>query len=144
MIRDKIVEMIMSARKDGDILRSETYKLIKAEFVNYTTAENAKPLDEKTEISILKKMVKERQTSALLYQENNRYDLAEKEKKEADIIKELLPEEVSPETILEYLTKTYTSGIQKNQLGLAIKEVKNKFPGADGKTVAELVKSLLK
>lgn len=142
-IRNNIDRMIMDAMKAKDKVTAEVYKLIKAEFLNWKTAKNAKPLDDVAEITILQKMVKQRQDSSSQYLSAGRTDLANQENLEIKIIQSLLPKTPTAEDIEEYLNSYYMDGVPKAQMGQVIKNVKTALVGADGKMIADIVKSHL-
>lgn len=140
----KIDELIIEATKNREETRLNVLRSIKAAFLNYKTAKNAKPLDDAAEIQILKKMVSQREESIAMFKESNRNDLVEKEQKEVEILKEFLPAEVTREEItavLEEWMKTNT--LEKKTMGLAIKYIKSKLPMADGKLTSDIVKERL-
>ena len=143
MIKDNIDKMIMEAVKTKESVKASVYRLIKNEFLKYSTAKNAKPLDEATEISILQKMVKQREESIEAYKKAGREDLIVAEIAEMNVIKELLPEVPTQAEIEDYLEFWYGRGIEKKEMGKVIKELKEKFIGVDGKMVADVVKSKL-
>ena len=143
MIKDNIDKMIMEAVKTKESVKASVYRLIKNEFLKYSTAKNAKPLDEATEISILQKMVKQREESIEAYKKAGREDLIVAEIAEMNVIKELLPEVPTQAEIEDYLEFWYGRGIEKNKMGKVIKELKEKFVGVDGKMVADIVKERL-
>ena len=143
MIKDNIDKMIMEAVKTKESVKASVYRLIKNEFLKYSTAKNAKPLDEATEISILQKMVKQREESIEAYKKAGREDLIVAEIAEMNVIKELLPKVASKEDVNLYLDFWYGKGIEKKDMGKVIKEVKEKFVGVDGKMVSDCVKELL-
>lgn len=143
MIRENIDKMIMEAMKAKETVEASVYRLIKNEFLKFSTAKNAKPLDETAEISILQKMVKQREESIEAYKKNNRFDLIETEVAEMDVLMNLLPNVASKEEVEDYVTYWYPDGIEKKDMGKVIKEIKEKFTGVDGKMVADIVKSKL-
>lgn len=143
MISEKINTMIMSALKAGEKDKANVYRLIKNEFLKYNTAKNAKPLDESAEITILQKMVKQREDSINEYNKVNRLDLVKSEKVELNIIQELLPTIPTKEDIEKYLHEKYPNGIEQKLMGTVIKETKIKLIGADGKLVSDLVKNII-
>ena len=143
MIKDNIDKMIMEAVKTKESVKASVYRLIKNEFLKYATAKNAKPLDETTEISILQKMVKQREESIEAYKKAGREDLIVAEIAEMNVIKELLPKVASKEDVNLYLDFWYGKGIEKKDMGKVIKEIKEKFVGVDGKMVSDCVKELL-
>lgn len=142
-IIDKYTKMIMSATKAGKKDNANVYKLIKSKMLEYVTAKNAGVLNESAEVTILNKMMKERIDTSDIYRNAGRIDLADNEIHEANIIKELLPPEVSKEDIEAYVSYWYPDGIEKKSMGIVIKEIKENFIGADGKLVADIVKNNL-
>ena len=144
MLHERINEMIMSALKDKKTDRANTYRLIKSEFLKFTTAKNAKPLDKSAEISILQKMVKQREDANMEFIKANRMDLVASNNIEINIIEELLPAAPTNDEIVSYIESTYPTGIDKKDMGKVIKEIKDKFIGADGKLVSEIVKQFFK
>ena len=134
---------IMEAMKAKDKVASETYQLLKAKILEYKTAKNAKPYDEAAEINLIRKMIEERKNSAQIYFENNRPELAEAETGQIQVLDKLLPALPTKEDIEAYINTTYPNGIEKKEMGTVVKEVKSKFLGADGKMVADIVKTKL-
>lgn len=143
MLKDNINKMIMDAVKAKEPVKASVYRLIKNEFLKYATAKNAKPLDEVAEINILQKMVKQREESIESYKKANRVDLIEDEVAEMDVLLELLPSIPTEEEIVSYVNHWYENGVNKKEMGKVIKELKEKFIGADGKMIADIVKERL-
>jgi uncharacterized protein YqeY len=143
MIKENIDKMIMEAVKTKESVKASVYRLIKNEFLKHATAKNAKPLDDTTEITILQKMVKQREESIDAYKKGGREDLIVAELAEINVIKELLPEVPTKEDVVNYVNYWYQNGIEKKQMGIVIKELKEKFVGVDGKMIADVVKEKL-
>lgn len=144
----KIDELIGKALKEKDEVRLSVLRSIKAEFLKYKTAKNAKPLDDTAEIQILKKMVSQREESISMFESGGRKDLVEKETKELNILKEFLPAEVTQAEIEEVIEKwmkenNIENKIPKKSMGIVIKYVKSFLPMADGKLTSEIVKGKL-
>ena len=135
--------LIMSAMKAHDKVASETYKLLKAKILEFKTAKNAREYNDSEEITLINKMISDRINSAEIYLQNNRKDLADAEYAQVKVLQELLPTLPTKEDIESYLNEHYVNGIEKKQMGLVIKEVKEALIGADGKLVADCVKSKL-
>jgi uncharacterized protein YqeY len=144
MLNKQIDNLIKEAMLEKDALRTNVFRAIKAKFLEFKTAKNAKPLDKVAEISILNKMVKDREESAKLYSTNGRDDLAEAELAEVNVLIEFLPKPVTEEELNNAITEIIAKiePIKKN-MGLIIKEVKVKYPQADGKIVSQLVQKFL-
>lgn len=138
---DSLIKESMLSKNEK---RTAVLRLIKAKFMEFKTAKNAKPLDNAAEISILNKMVKDREESARLYSDGGRDSLAQAELEEAEIIREFLPKPVTEEE-LKHNISIICADIEpiKKNMGLIIKEVKRRFPQADGKVVSQLVQGFL-
>lgn len=144
MINDKLDILIMSAMKEHDEVRVRTLRVMKAKFTEWKTSKQniGKALTEEVELQIINKMVKERTESADLYEQGHRLDLAEAEKAEISILTEFLPTPATEEDV----NKTFDEVIvvdevspEKKNMGVIIKAIKSKLPGADGKLVSQVV-----
>lgn len=142
MIQDQIDELIKSAMLNKQASALRAYRAIKTAFMEYKTAKNAKPLNEVAEINIIRKMISAREDAIQQFNNAGRYELAQAEKDEITYLKPMLPPEVSEEDIRIYAESIIT---EKDLLdiGRYIKVIKEKFPTADGKLIATIVKSLL-
>lgn len=145
-----IDELIKIAMKNHNDTELNVYRLIKSEILLYKTAKNAKPYDESSEINLLKKMVKSRKESILMYSEASRKDLVVKEEDELAVLEKLIPATPSLSEIENFLQKYISESnfaengkIAKNQMGNVIKYLKSNFPTADGKDVSNLVKKYI-
>jgi uncharacterized protein YqeY len=140
-------ENIKKAMLAKDEVGLRSLRAIKAAVLLAKTAEGAAAsLTEETETKLLQKLVKQRKDSLEIFERQNRFDLAQKEKEELDVIERFLPKQMSEEEI-----KTVVSAIIKESgvtnisglgqvMGLATKQLAGK---ADGKVVSVIVKELL-
>src|ERR1700754_5040602 len=79
--------------KDEKALRS--LRAIKAAILLSKTAEGGSgELKEDDELKILQKLVKQRKDSLEIFQQQNRTDLAQKEKEEIEVIEKFLPRQL--------------------------------------------------
>ena len=138
-----INKKIMEAMKAHDKVASETYKLLKAKILEFKTAKNAKEYTDAEEIKLIQKMIQERQDSICIYLEANRGELADAEWAQVHVLEDLLPALPTKEDVVAYLNEHYPNGIEKKQMGLVIKEIKEALIGVDGKMVADYVKNIL-
>jgi hypothetical protein len=97
------------------------------------------------EIQILTKMVKQRKESIEIFEAQNRGDLATTEKEEVAVIERFLPKQMSLEEIKEAIQKIIaeTGATSAKDMGKVMGVAKVLAGKADGKLVAETVKSLL-
>ena len=144
MYSEKIEKMIMEALKTGEKVKAGAFRMLKSEFLLFKTAKNAKPLDECAEISIIKKMIKQRQDAAKEYLEAGRLELADNELDEVAVLKVLLPAEITEEQIKEAVKEVANTTVPiKKNMGVFMKAVKAKYPTADGKLVSQIVSAFL-
>ena len=98
------------------------------------------------ENNLLMKAAKQRKDSAEVFKSQNREDLYVKEMAELDIISQYLPEQMNPKDLeIELKSIIQQLGAEGSKdmgkvMGMATKTLAGK---ADGKTIAQVVKSLL-
>ena len=142
MIQDQIDELIKSAMLNKQASALRAYRAVKTAFMEYKTAKNAKPLDEVAEINIIRKMISAREDAMQQFEAAGRFELAKAEEEEIIYLKPMLPPDISENDICMYAKSIITEKGMQN-MGKYIKALKEKFPTADGKLIATIVKSLL-
>ncbi|MFA6135988.1 MAG: GatB/YqeY domain-containing protein [Candidatus Paceibacterota bacterium] len=104
-----------------------------------------KEISEEDVSEVLKKELKKRNESALLYKQGNRNDLATKEESEAEFIKQFLPPQMGEEElvkIIEEELKSFPNATQKD-FGNIMKAVMAKTGGSEGGAVSMIIKEKL-
>jgi len=131
--------------KDEKALRS--LRAVKAAILLAKTSEGAGgELKEDDEIKLLQKLVKQRKESLEIYQQQNRTDLAQKEKEEIDIIEKFLPKQLSADELRSEVAAIISEvgASSPADMGKVMGAATKKLAGkADGKTISALVKELL-
>jgi len=146
MLNESINTQIKGAMKSGDKLRLETLRSIRAAIIEFDKSGVNWEMNSEDEINILTYQVKKRKDAAEQYANAGRNDLAEKERKELDIIQEFLPKQLTHEEIAEFVEKLISLTGAKDMsdigkvMGPAMTELKGK---ADGKIVNEIVRTKL-
>jgi len=146
-LNDKITSALKEAMKakDQDALRA--LRAIKSAILLEKTKEGAgDDLDEATEIKLLQKMTKQRKDSIVIYDEQGRSDLSEKEIQELKVIETFLPEQLSEEELTTALKEIIqeTGASSMKDMGKIMGMANQKFAGkADGKAISTAVKKLL-
>ena len=125
------LRLIVSAIKDAEIAgRSKGQKELKDSDI----------------ISLLKKMVKQRNESCEVYEKAGRKELLENEKKEITVINSFLPKQLSDEETKKICEETIKSvgASSMKDMGAVISHVNNKVSGrAEGRLIADIVKKTL-
>ena len=144
---EEISSAITAAMKARDKVRLETLRAIKKDFLEAKTAPGANgELSDDAALKIIAKLVKQRKDTAVIYQENNRPELAANELAEAAIMEEYLPKQLSEEELTESLKAIIaqvgaTSAKDMGKvMGVATKQLAGK---AEGRAISAKVKQLL-
>ena len=146
-IENQINESIKDSMKKKDSLRLESLRSIKsAILLEKTKSSSDKTLDENEIIKVLQRLVKQRNDSAKIYNEQNREDLANIEIAQSKIISEFLPEQINETELTEIINITITelNASSMKDMGTVISEVNKKVSGrAEGRIIAQMVKNKL-
>jgi len=146
-LEQKIMTELKTAMlaKDEKTLRS--LRAVKAAILLAKTSEGGGgELKEEDEIKLLQKLVKQRKDSLEIFTQQNRADLAQKEKEEIDVIEKFLPKQMSPDELKAELKLIIAEvgASSPADMGKIMGAATKKFAGkADGKTISALVKELL-
>lgn len=146
-LEDRINEALKEAMKAKDEAAKRGLREIKAQILLAKTDGSGTEINEEREIQILQKMAKQRRDSLTIYVEQNRNDLAEKEREELAVIEKFLPKQLDAEelaVILQGIIDEVGASSPKDMgkvMGIATKQLAGK---ADGRLVSEVVKQLLK
>lgn len=131
--------------KDEKTVRS--LRAIKAAIILTKTSEGAGgEIKEEDEIKLLQKLVKQRRDSLEIFTQQNRADLASKEKEEIEVIEKFLPKQLGAEELKAIIaniiaeTGASSPADMGKVMGVATKQLAGK---ADGKAISALVKELL-
>jgi uncharacterized protein len=143
---DQIQKEMVDAMKAKAEARLSTLRMIKSALKKHEI-DAMKPLDEATEMQILKSLVKQRQDSIEMYRKGNRPELADKEEAELKMIESYLPAAPTDEEIDAAIEAAVaeTGAASSKQMGLVMKAVQSKLSGklVDGKALSEKVRARL-
>ena len=148
-MRDEISEGLKVALKARDQRRTATLRAINAAIKDKDIAirtENRGPATNEEILSIVQKMVKQREESFAIYTQAGRTDLATVEKEEIDILNEFLPKGLTEDEVDAAIKAAIvTTGAEgAKDMGKVIAQLKADYPGridfgkASGKVKAAL------
>lgn len=98
MLRDQLAAALKDAMKSKNVERLSTVRLIQAAIKDRDIANRGAGKEEASDdeiLQILAKMVKQRDESAKIYEENARPELAAKERAEIAVLHDFLPKQLS-------------------------------------------------
>ena len=149
MLRDDINNALKDAMKAKDERRVSTLRLVNATFKNAdieARGQSKGPLGDAELLSLLQKMIKQRQESVELYEKGGRPELAQQERDEVAIISSYLPKQMSEDdvksAIAEAIGDTGAAGMK--DMGKVIAALRAKYAGQmDFAKASALVKGAL-
>ncbi|MCB0639537.1 MAG: GatB/YqeY domain-containing protein [Lewinella sp.] len=145
-LETKVMEEMKTAMKAKDQAALRSVRAIKAAILLAKTDGSHKEMTPEDEIKLLQKLVKQRQDSLAIYEEQGREDLAVVEREEIEVIQRFLPEQMSEEVLeaklKDIIARTGAESMRDmgKVMGIASKEMAGR---ADGKTISNVVKRLL-
>ncbi|MCW6509443.1 GatB/YqeY domain-containing protein [Lichenifustis flavocetrariae] len=147
-MREALSTMLKTAMKAGDKRRVATVRLIQAALKDRDIEARGAGRDVGPDemMSMLQKMVKQRQDSVAIYDKAGRDDLATQEREEIAIISEFLPAEMSAEEIRAAISEAIaTTGAEgPKDMGKVIAAMKAKYAGRiDFAKTSGVVKEML-
>jgi uncharacterized protein YqeY len=140
-----IMQKMKDAMKAKDEATLRGLRAIKAALLLLKTS-GSEEITPEAELKMLQKLVKQRQDSLEIFNQQNRTDLAQKELEEIKVIEQFLPKPLTEEelksALKEIMQELGVSGMQDlgKVMGVASKRLAGK---ADGKSINAAVKELL-
>jgi len=146
-LEERLETEFKAALKERDKLKLSTLRLLKADMNNVKFEHNKKVLTDGEITKIIQRQIKQRKDSIEQFEKGKRQDLAEKEKKEMDILSGYMPEQL-PEKELKKIIEDTAKELEatsKDKMGQVMKAVMEKVKGrADGKKISQIVSGMLK
>jgi uncharacterized protein YqeY len=146
-LQDQISADMKEAMKAKDKVRLAALRDIKSKIMlAVTESGGADALDDGAVLKILSKQLKQREDTLAIYLEQGRQDLVDEEQAQAEVIRQYLPQPLSPEE-LEAGVKAIVDELGATSMadmGRVMGAASAKFAGrADGKAISAIVRGLL-
>lgn len=147
-LKEKILSDLKEAMKAGQAKRRDTLRLLDSAIKNSEIEKKKREtgLSDEEVVEVIARAVKQRQDSIKQFEEGGRPELAENEKEELEILMPYLPEQLSPDEVVEIAKVVISeSGAQgAADLGKVMGQIMSKVKGkADGNMVREIAKKIL-
>src|SRR5580698_7445338 len=134
MLRDDINNAVKDAMRAKEERKLSTLRMVNATIKNAdidARGQGKPPLSDSDLLSVLQKMIKQRQESVELYDKGGRAELATQEREEIAVISAYLPKQMSDEevsaAISAVVAETNASGVK--DIGKVIGALKAKYAG---------------
>jgi uncharacterized protein YqeY len=144
-LKDTIIEDTKTAMRNKDASTLGTLRLLQAA-IKQKEIDDRITLDDAGIVTVLQKMLKQRQDSIEAFRQANRQDLLDKEEMEVKVLNQYMPQQLSNDEITEIIdaaiTNSSASGMQ--DMGKVMGIVKEKIAGrANMAEVSQIIKSRL-
>ncbi len=144
-LKHRIEDAYKKAAKDRDKVAISALRMLKASLKN-AEIEKGHVLDDGEIISLVRKLINQREESVEAFQKGGRDDLVQKELQEIEVLKAFLPPELSKEELEEIVDRVIQEqgATSMKDMGKVMKAVMPIVQGrADGKTVNQMVRAKL-
>ena len=142
---DKLMDDLKGAMKAHDMGAVNAIRGVIAKAKDLTVNAGKEMTDDAI-LQVIAKGVKQREESIAQFESAGRAELAENEKKEMELLKKYLPEQLSEEAVAAIVKEAVaaTGATSKKDMGKVMKDVMARVKGqADGKLVSRLVGAAL-
>ncbi|MDU0306294.1 GatB/YqeY domain-containing protein [Rhizobium sp. 10PS4] len=149
MLRDQLATQLKEAMKAKNAERLSTVRLIQAAVKDRDIANRGTGKEQASDdeiLQILAKMVKQRDESAKIYEENSRPELAAKERAEITVIHDFMPKQLSDSEVRANVSAiiTETGAAGAKDMGKVMAALKERYAGQmDFAKASATVKELL-
>ena len=147
-MQEQLVSDMKESMKSGDSVKVSTIRMLKAAIKNKEIEKGGTSykLSDKEVLEVIATAIKQRKDSIEQFTKGNRQDLAEKEKKELEILQSYMPPQMSDEEIKAEVKKAIseTSAASQKDIGKVMKVLMPRLAGrADGTVVNRIVRELI-
>ncbi|NEJ73220.1 GatB/YqeY domain-containing protein [Rhizobium phaseoli] len=149
MLRDQLATQLKEAMKAKNAERLSTVRLIQAAVKDRDIANRGTGKEQASDdeiLQILAKMVKQRDESAKIYEENSRPELAAKERAEIIVIQDFMPKQLSDGEVRANVSAIIaeTGAVGAKDMGKVMAALKERYAGQmDFAKASATVKELL-
>jgi uncharacterized protein YqeY len=145
-LKNQIQTELTEAMKAGESLKVSVLRMLKAAILKFEVAGERKEATDEDILEIVNKEIKQRRDSAEQFRAGNRFEQAEKEEKEIEVLMTYMPPQLTEEEIITIAKEVIEEVGAKSKadtgrvMGIMMGRVKGQ---ADGKVVGDIVGSLL-
>ena len=141
-LKERIEKDYIQAMKNKDEATVSTLRMFKSAIHN-TEIQQKKELADADLASLVQSQIKLRQDSIVLFKKGNRPELAQKEEKEVDVLKQYLPEQMG-EGDIRAIVKKAIQDVNASSMQDMGKVMGKIMPELKGKTDGSLVSKIVK
>ncbi|MEK6545582.1 MAG: GatB/YqeY domain-containing protein, partial [Nitrospinota bacterium] len=144
-LKERLMEDMKDAMKKGEQIKLSAIRMVRAGIKN-KEIELIRELKDEDVIDVIKTAIKQRKDSFAQFLSGKRIDLAEREKKEIEILSVYLPEQMGEEDIRKRVREVIleTGASTSRDMGRVMKLIMPELKGrADGQLINKVVQEML-
>jgi uncharacterized protein YqeY len=144
-LKERLMEDMKDAMKKGEQIKLSAIRMVRAGIKN-KEIELIRELKDEDVIDVIKTAIKQRKDSFAQFLSGKRMDLAEREKKEIEILSVYLPEQMGEEDIRKRVREVIleTGASTSRDMGRVMKLIMPELKGrADGQLINKVVQEML-
>jgi uncharacterized protein YqeY len=145
-LKERIDAELKDAMRSKDEAITSTLRMLKSAIKYKEVEPGGKPLDDAAVVGVIGTSIKQRRDSVEQFRAAKRFDLADKEQKEIEILQRYLPRQLSGEDLRAEVAKAISESgaTSAKDMGQVMKVLMPRVQGqAEGKAVSEEVKAQL-
>ena len=145
MLKEKLMEELKIAMREKDDIRKNTVQMVRAAILQIEKDKGITVEDDKI-LEIIAKEIKGKKDAISDFEKAGREDLINQTNLEIEILQKYLPKQLSKEELEEKISNIISKlgATSIKDMGAVMKEAKSEIgTAADGKSINEVVKSLL-
>jgi len=144
-LKERLMEDMKDSMKKGEQVRLSAIRMVRAGIKN-KEIELGRELKDEDVVGVITSAIKQRKDSYTQFLNGNRMDLAEKEKKEIEVLSMYLPEQMGEDEIKKRLREiiSETGAATSKDIGKVMKILMPELKGkADGNLVNRIAREML-
>jgi len=144
-LKERLIEDMKDSMKKGEQVRLSAIRMVRAGIKN-KEIELGRELKDEDVVGVITSAIKQRKDSYTQFLNGNRMDLAEKEKKEIEVLSIYLPEQIGEDEIKKRLKEiiSETGAATSKDIGKVMKILMPELKGkADGNLVNRIAREML-
>jgi len=144
-LKERLIEDMKDSMKKGEQIRLSAIRMVRAGIKN-KEIEIGRELKDEDVVGVISSAIKQRKDSYTQFLNANRMDLAEKEKKEIEVLSIYLPEQMGEDEIKKRIREiiSETEATTSKDIGRVMKILMPEMKGkADGNLVNKIAREML-
>lgn len=145
MLKERVNQEFITAFKAKNVFRKDTLGILKSKITEQEKKKNNQELTNEEIYSVISTMIKQREQSIAIYNQNDSEQAKINSQKESDeilILKEFMPEQLSDEKLAEIIQNVIDANLvnSKPMMALVMQELNANYKGKfDSKKVKNIV-----